>query len=126
NHPGITTIAFSPDGRLAATGTQHGAGVKVWDATSGKLEKEFAVENYGWAQFHPDGRTLLVGGARNATQAWEVGSWKEVLYEKWNGDGVFSADGRFFATRTKVDRDIRLLDATTYRELATLTAPNQL
>lgn len=126
NHPGITTVAISPDGRLAVTGTQHGAGVKVWDAKSGRLEKEFAVENYGWGQFHPDGRTLLVGGARNTTQAWEVGSWREIIHETWNGDGGFSADGRFFAMRTKVDREIRLLDATTYRELATLTAPNQL
>jgi len=38
-HADVRFIAVSPDGRLVATGNHTGTKVKVWQAQSGKLEK---------------------------------------------------------------------------------------
>jgi len=126
NHPNLDKVIISPDGRWAATGTQHGTGVKVWDATSGKLLKDIPVANYGWAVFGPEGRTLIAGSAKDSAQTWEIGSWNAIPSAKQSGEGIFSPDGKFFAALADLRRTIRLLDVSSGKELATLTAPNPL
>src|SRR5439155_6152493 len=64
----LNGVAFSPDGRTLATGSDDGA-VRVWDVLSGKelgrFGKEVEQGKGGWVlavAFSPDGRTLVSGG----------------------------------------------------------------
>jgi WD40 repeat protein len=63
----IRTLAFSPDGRLLATGAEDG-GVEVWEATAGKLLHSFPPNDYAInaLAFSPDGKLLVAGGADRA------------------------------------------------------------
>jgi len=126
NHANLSNVSISPDGRWAATGTQHGSGVKVWDAKSGEVVKDVPVANSGWAVFGPDGRMLITGSPKDPVQTWEVGSWSAIAGGQPYVDGILSPDGKFFAGLTDQRRAIRLLDAPCGTELATLTAPNPL
>src|SRR5262249_19849642 len=43
-HDDVRFVAVSPDGRMVATGSFNGCGVKIWEARSGKLVKELPVD----------------------------------------------------------------------------------
>src|SRR5262249_18731293 len=36
-HDSVNAVSVSPDGCWVATGSQHGTGIKVWEATTGKF-----------------------------------------------------------------------------------------
>ena len=60
----LTTLALPPSGRLLATTSSRGTLVRVWDALTGKLLREFRrgtdkADIYGVA-FRPDERELCV------------------------------------------------------------------
>jgi WD40 repeat protein/tRNA A-37 threonylcarbamoyl transferase component Bud32 len=67
------TLAFSPDGKLLATGA--GTAVRLWEATSGK-QLGPALEGHGaWISqllFWPDGRTLASASADQTIRLWDV------------------------------------------------------
>lgn len=62
----ITTLAFSPDSATLASGSAHGVSVWVWRVADGKpiLLIPDALEGCSIESlaFHPDNRTLVVGG----------------------------------------------------------------
>jgi WD40 repeat protein len=73
----IRAVAFSPDGRLIATGGNDNF-VRVWSATDGTLVKELAGHTrhvYNVA-FHPSGTALVSGDLLGVLNQWAVGSWK--------------------------------------------------
>src|SRR5262249_51881386 len=60
-HRDVRRCAVSPDGRWVATASFSNAddiGIKVWEATTGRLVKEIAPVG-GYVAFSPDGRWLL-------------------------------------------------------------------
>lgn len=74
---GVTKIAFSPDGRLVATGAMDGA-VKIWETRTGKLintvyprSTEGHERPVPGLAFSPDGRTLATSVFGPRLELWE-------------------------------------------------------
>jgi WD40 repeat protein/energy-coupling factor transporter ATP-binding protein EcfA2 len=72
----VRSVAFSPDGRTLASGTQAG-GVLLWDAMHRKRlgPPGFAHRDVVQAlAFSPDGRTVASGGFDGRVVLWDAGS----------------------------------------------------
>jgi WD40 repeat protein len=122
----ISGIAISPDGRWLAGSTWPGVGeVRVWDLPTGKPAWTLPGTTADLA-FSPDGRWLVIGAGAEY-QVREVGTWRlsrrirrdssELL-----GPMAFARNGSMMAIVPAIGQ-IRLIDARTLRELATLTSP---
>jgi WD40 repeat protein len=75
-HEDARFIAVSPDGRLVATGSHGGTKVRIWQALSGKLEKELPVETWSRVGFSPDGKWLATSRWANCC-LWAVDGWQQ-------------------------------------------------
>jgi glucose repression regulatory protein TUP1 len=70
---GLTSVAFSPDGRLFAAGSLD-AIVRLWDTATGVQLGRFAGHSdsvYSVA-FSPDGKTLCSGSLDRSIRAWDI------------------------------------------------------
>lgn len=106
----VTSVAVSPDGRLAATGSLVNGGgqpageVFLWDARSGqRIEPSLLGHAHGLA-FSPDGRVLASGRMDGAISLWDVTANPPVGIATLSGvhEGevtsvAFSGDGRLLA-----------------------------
>jgi hypothetical protein len=88
----VRFCAVSPNGRWVATGSHWGTAptVKVWDADTGKLEKELPVEGSSTVGFSPDGCWLATTGG--GCRLWRVDSW-EVPVQSRLYPQCFTPDG---------------------------------
>jgi len=113
----VTSVVFSPDGRLALSGSEDKT-VRLWDIETGKCIKVF--EGHGeevWSvAYSPDGRFALSGSEDKTVRLWDVETGKCIrVFEGHKspvGSVAFSPDGRF-ALSGSWDETLRLWDIKT-------------
>jgi WD40 repeat protein len=123
----VSSIAFSPDGKLIAGSSEDGQ-VRLWDAETGEQKRTLKAGGLiTHLAFSPDGALLAVGAAVGisqssgsaATTLYEIslldsqtGQVKHILADKTGARAFFSADGKTVATGGK-DGVVELWDTAT-------------
>jgi serine/threonine protein kinase/WD40 repeat protein len=125
--------AASSDGRWVAAGSYDGGhGVRIWEADTGRLEKELSIGDADVA-FSPDGCWLYTATGRLSQRgaecrAWRVGTWEAGRGQALNWTPAVppslavSPDGAVLAVPDSPEV-LRLLDADSFAPMAALTAP---
>jgi WD40 repeat protein len=142
-HPNLVdAVAFSPDGKVLATGCHDGK-LRLFDVTKGTaikevnahIEKMIASPIY-CVVWSADGKQVLTGSNDHTLKLWdgtsgslvrEFKAYKEKQFEKGHQDGVFcaafSSDGKVIASGSS-DRTIKLWKVADGSVLGELVNPN--
>jgi WD40 repeat protein len=89
----VVSVAYSPDGKLIATGSIDRS-TRVWDAATGK---QLVVLNFSKMlprslRFSADGKTLVAGYETGSVVLWDVATWTKRHTFDAKGILLYSAD----------------------------------
>jgi WD40 repeat protein/transcriptional regulator with XRE-family HTH domain len=127
---GSVPVAFSPDGKMLATGGPSGA--RLWNIVTGsQVGKPFDTsdQQVNSVAFSPDGKMVATGGLDGMARLWNVIAGQQVSVPLAIGDSdlidavAFSPDGKMLATGG-TDGMARLLSVAmaTFRQLGSPAA----
>jgi eukaryotic-like serine/threonine-protein kinase len=121
----VVSVAFSPDGKILATGGQI-CEISLWDAATGKQKLTFDQGESGFSavlslRFSPDGKTLATGSSHGTVRLRDVATGQLLASLKGHSQGVvciaFSPDGKTVATACD---GVNFWDSATGQERLTL------
>jgi WD40 repeat protein len=105
----VNAVAFSPDGRLVATGSsdQGGGYLRLWDAETGQLVKRLDghEDTVLSVVFSPEGRRLLTSSYDHTARLWDIETGQLVRtfvgHDWWVWSAAFSPDGQRIVTASQ-------------------------
>jgi WD40 repeat protein len=132
HHDWVNSIAFSPNGKLLASGSEDNT-IKLWEVKTGATLR--TLKKRWWRKGHdapvrsvafsPDGKILASGSDDNTVKLWDIKTGKVLRSLPGNGLCVkmvlFSPDGQTLASENEM---INLWDIQTGKALYTLKGQN--
>ncbi|WP_407543334.1 WD40 repeat domain-containing protein (plasmid) [Deinococcus radiomollis] len=122
---GVEFIAFSPDGKVVASGTDSGW-IVIWAAATGKVLLRIAEGNFNLvntAVFSLDGKTLITGQYDKTVKVWNLATGKILNTLTGHLGRVYtvalSPDGKLIASGGE-DRRIKLWNLASGKLIRTL------
>ncbi|RKZ38810.1 MAG: hypothetical protein DRQ49_13345 [Gammaproteobacteria bacterium] len=99
----VTSIAFSPNGDILASGSEDET-IKLWRVSTGKLLKTFKAHNF-WVTslaFSPSGKILASGGEDKTIKLWDMETGKALRSLQGHENSVtsvaFNSSGSILAS----------------------------
>jgi len=120
---GVTTVAFSPDGKYVISGGGDGT-ARVWEAQTGREIARMSHEGgVTTVAFSPDGKYVISGGEDGTARVWEAQTGREIarmIHEDNVTAVAFSPDGKYVISRSG-DGTARVWKAQTGHEVARMS-----
>jgi len=121
----VTSVAFSPDGRYALSGSMDTT-LKLWEVDTGREVRSYSGHIHGVysVAFSPNGRYVLSGSGDGALKLWDVTTGRQVRSFIGHTGLVrslaFSSDG-FYALSGSDDKTLKLWIVSSGKEIRTLS-----
>ncbi len=112
----IASVAFSPDGKYALSGSDDKT-LKLWDIATGKEIRTFTghTERVNSVAFSPDSKYALSGSKDGTTRLWDISTGWDIRTLKGDGYSVaFSPDGKLALSSGS---DLKLWDLASGKEI---------
>ena len=124
DHTGkITSLAWSADSALLASGASDDNEIRIWDAATGRVIRRLSGHT-GWIRslaFAPDGTLLASGSTDQTVRIWDAATGQLLAtlsgHTGFIGGVTFSPDSATLASASR-DGSVRLWDVASGREIS--------